>query len=257
MNPIKLFNIVYIVLFCAFSIICVNVNWVIIFILLLKIMDLVYLPDYVSGKIKNIIRKDINNYIQIVKPKLRKNAIYILLPHGSSILPAVILPILCNIEDEYPLIMIPKWIQLLPGACFATKIFGNIITNEKGNLKLSISQHAQPFIFYPGGVGECLYNTSKNCKRTIFRIKNNILKYLVESNRPIHIVSIKNESECYYHSKIISRFYLFLNKYIKIGIPGPYPFYSGKQLKLVISEAIDSSKIKNINELKDIIYKTL
>lgn len=218
-------------------------------IILLKILDILGPPTFIKIAVqklyKSYIQKNTNyNYI---KPK--KNAIYLLMPHGATFFPALRLPMLYNIENEYPLFFVNKWFLLIPGFVGLVKLFSNIIPNEQGNLKLAILQTARPLIIYPNGTAEMFKNN--------LPINEKILKLLLKSRKYIHIVSIKNESECFYFGKYIRHFFYYINKFLNIGIPFPPPYYTGKKLQLKISKAINTRKIEKISTLRRIIKKRL
>ena len=87
------------------------------------------------------------------------------MPHGATFFPALRLPLLYDIEDEYPLFFINKWFLLIPGFVGMVKLFSGLIASERGNLKLAILQNARPLIIYPNGAKEVLHNSSKNGRR--------------------------------------------------------------------------------------------
>jgi len=218
-------------------------------IILLKIFDIVGPPAFIKTAIqklyKSYIQKNTNyNYI---KPK--KNAIYLLIPHGATFFPALRLPMLYNIENEYPLFFVNKWFLLIPGFVGLVKLFSNVISNERGNLKLAILQTARPLIIYPNGTAEMF---KKNVP-----INEKLLKLLLKSRKYIHIVSIKNESDCFYFGKYVRQFFSYINQIWNIGIPFPPPYYTSKKLQLKISKAINTRKIEKISTLRRIIKKRL
>ena len=177
------------------------------------------------------------------------------MPHGATFFPALRLPLLYDIEEEHPLFFINKWFLLIPGFMGMVKLFSGLITSEKGNLKLAFLQNARPLIIYPNGANEVLYNSYKNSKSQIFPIKKKILNYILESQKPLHIVIIKNESKCFYFNDFLIKFYKIINKFIDIGIPFPLPFFTNTKLKLHMFKSINTKKIKNIIDLRKIIQR--
>ena len=212
-------------------------------ILLLKIFDIVGPPDFLKVKVKRALKKYFQTKIIFNKVKLKKNAVYLFLPHGSTFFPALGLSILLDLK--YPLFFINKWFLMIPGFIGLIKLIGGgYITSEKGNLSLALSQTVRPLILYPNGAKEVLYNSSKNQKKRIFKIRKKIINQL--SNRNIHVILIKNESKCFYFHPFIIKFYTFINKYIDIGIPFPLPQYNNKKIKIKIFKAIrDINKLYN------------
>ena len=147
MNPVIMGKIVYYILISVTLLIIYNFKniWILI---VLKILDYINIPLKLTKSINREIKKHLSNYFELEKTEIVKNSIFILFPHGPTIFPAVLLPLLCDLEDEYSLIMVSKWIHLIPGSNMFTKLFANTITNEKGNLKLAIQQNTYPFILY-------------------------------------------------------------------------------------------------------------
>ena len=221
--------------------------------ILLKLFDIfgppIFLKDFLRKKIKKYVKKNAN----CNKIKRKKNAIYLIVPHGATFFPIIQLPLLLDMEDEYPIVCINKWFLLIPGFVGILKFFSGFISTEKGNLKIAILQKARPLIIYPNGAKEALYNSYKNKKIRILDIKEKFLQHLFASKRYIHIVMIKNESECFFFNNFVIMLYRFINNFIDVGIPFPLPYFSGKKLKMHISKAINTSKIDNIDQLKKII----
>ena len=117
------------------------------------------------------------------------------MPHGATFFPALRLSLLYDIQDQYPLFFVNKWFLLIPGFVGMVKLFSGLITTEKGNLKLAILQNARPLIIYPNGAKEVLYNSRKNSRRKILPINKKILKYILKSKKPLHIVIIKKKNQ--------------------------------------------------------------
>ena len=245
MNPIIMGKIVYYILICVTLLIIHNFKsiWILI---ILKIFDYINLPLKLTKLIRNSVKQNLNEYFELNKTVIVKNSIFILFPHGATIFPAVLLSLLCNLEDNYPLIMVSKWIHIIPGSNMFTKIFANTITNEKGNLKLAIQQNTYPFIFYPGGIDECLDNNTYLTPKKYQNISVKLLKLLLSSKRNIHVVNIQNESECYYHYKFVSTFYKWINKYVEVGTPVPLPNRSGTKLRIKVSPPINTDNLVQI-----------
>ena len=84
-----------------------------------------------------------------------------------------------------------------------------------------------------------------------------MLNLLLNSKRNIHVVSIQNETECYYHYNFISKFYKWINKYVEVGTPIPLPSRTGRKLEIKVSPPINTKKLTNIEQLKNLIYKNL
>jgi len=256
MNPIIMGKIVYYILISITLLIIYNFKniWILI---IFKILDYINLPLNLTRSIRASIKKHLNTYFVLDKTEIVQNSIFILFPHGPTIFPAVLLSLLCNLEDKYPLIMVSKWIHLIPGSNMFTKLFANTITNETGNLKLAIQQTTYPFIFYPGGIDECLHNNTYSTPKKYQNISTKLLNLLLSSKRNIHVVNIQNETECYYHHNIISKFYKWINKYAEVGTPIPLPNSTGKKLRIKISPPINTNKLTDIEQLKILIYKNL
>tara|TARA_Y200000002_G_scaffold382524_1_gene399881 strand:- start:1180 stop:1950 length:771 start_codon:yes stop_codon:yes gene_type:complete len=256
MNPVIMGKIVYYILISVTLLIIYNFKniWILI---VLKILDYINIPLKLTKSINREIKKHLSNYFKLEKTEIVKNSIFILFPHGPTIFPAVLLPLLCDLEDEYSLIMVSKWIHLIPGSNMFTKFFANTITNEKGNLKLAIQQNTYPFIFYPGGIDECLHNNTYSTPKKYQNISVKMLNLLLNSKRNIHVVSIQNETECYYHYNFISKFYKWINKYVEVGTPIPLPSRTGRKLEIKVSPPINTKKLINIEQLKNLIYKNL
>ena len=247
------FIIIYIISgICLFEI---SRSKIFLLLCLLKIFDIMGPPqiikEYVVKKMKNYAKKHTN----INNMKTTPNAIYLLIPHGATFFPALRLSLLMNIE--YPIYIINKWFLLIPGFVGGIKFFGNFVKTERGNVKTVILQNNRPIIIYPNGPKEVLYNSSYS-KRRILKIKDKILKYLLNSKKDIYVIKIKNESKCYYFNKYVIKFYKFINKFVNVGIPFPLPYFSGEKLRMCISNKIDTSKITDIEVLRrDILYKTI
>ena len=256
MNPVFMGKIVYYILISVTLLIIYNFRniWILV---ILKIFDYINLPNKLIKTIRKGIKQQLNKHFIIYKTEIVENSIFILFPHGPTIFPAILLSLLCNLEDKYPLIMVSKWIHLIPGSNMFTKLFGNTITNEKGNLKLAINQNIYPFIFYPGGIDECLYNNTYLAEKKYQNISVKLLNLLLSSKRNIHVVNIQNETECYYHYNFISKFYKWINKYAKIGTPIPLPKSTGKKLRIKVSPPINTKNVTDIKELKNLILKNL
>lgn len=256
MNPIIMGKIVYYILISVTFLIIYNFKniWILI---VLKILDYINIPISLYKSIRVPLKQHLNNYFELDKPEINKNSIFILFPHGSTIFPAVLLSMLCNLEDKYPLIMVSKWIHLIPGSNMFTKLFVNTITNEKGNLKLAISQTSYPFIFYPGGIEECLHNNTYLKSKKYINISTKILNLLLSSKRTIHVVNIQNETECYYHYNFVSKFYRWVNKYVPVGTPIPLPNNTGKKLRIKISPPINTKNVSDTTQLKILIHNNL
>ena len=226
-----------------------------IILIIFKIFDILGPPQFlrkaVQGKLKKYIKQ--NTKFNKIKPK--KNAIYLLMPHGATFFPALRLSLLYDIEDEYPLFFVNKWFLLIPGFVGMVKLFSGLITTEKGNLKLAILQNARPLIIYPNGAKEVLYNSRKNSRRKILPINKKILKYILKSKKPLHIVIIKNESQCFYFNHFLIKFYKIINIFLDIGIPFPLPFFTNKKLKLHMFKSINTKKIYDSRDLRRIIVK--
>jgi len=217
-------------------------------LIILKIFDILGPPKFINFK-KQILETTEYNLVN-TKP----NAIYLLVPHGATLFPALRLPILYNFDKEFPIIFINKWFLLIPGFTGLVKLFGGYITSETGNLKLAIIQKAKPIILYPNGSKEVLNNSYKNSKIRILDIKKNLLKHLLKSKRFIHVVTIQNESTCYYFNHLLIQIWRFINNFLDIGIPFPLPYTSGKKIKIHMSKSIDTRKFKSIQDLKHAIY---
>ena len=256
MSPIIMGKIVYYILISVTLLIIYNFKsiWILV---IFKIFDYINLPVKLVKSIQKSVKQDLNDYFELNKTVIVKNSIFILFPHGPTIFPAVLLSLLCNLEDNYPLIMVSKWIHLIPGSNMFTKIFANTITNEKGNLKLAIQQNTYPFIFYPGGIDECLDNNTYVTDKKYQNISVKLLKLLLRSKRNIHVVNIQNETECYYHNRFVSKFYKWINKYVEIGTPIPLPNRTGAKLKIKVSPPINTNNLTDINQLKNLIVKNL
>lgn len=218
------------------------------FICFLKVFDIIGPPKVLQQIVQEKFKKYVKEQTEFNQIKTKKNAIYLLMPHGATFIPALRLPFLYDFETEYPFFFINKWFLLIPGFVGFAKFFSNIISTEKGNLKLAILQKARSVIIYPNGAKEVLFNSVKNT-RNILPIQTKILKLLIQSNKNIHIVSILNENKCYSFNHYLVKIYKFINKFIDIGIPFPLPYYSGEKLKIHISKNINTKKIKNIDEL--------
>ena len=217
-------------------------------ICLLKAFDIVGPPKFLQKIVQEKFKKYVKEKTEFNKIKTKKNAIYLLMPHGPTFIPAMRLPFLYDLEDEYPLFFINKWFLLMPGFVGISKFFSNVLSTEQGNLKLAILQPARPIIIYPNGAKEVLTNSIYN-SRNILSIRTKFLNLLLQSKKNIHVVSILNETKCYSFNHILVKIYKFINKFIDIGIPFPLPYYNGGKLKIHISKSINTKKIKNIDEL--------
>ena len=217
-------------------------------LIMLKLFDILGPPKIINFK-KQILESTHYNFI-----KTQPNAIYLLFPHGATLFPALRLPVLYNLGKEFPIIFINKWFLLIPGFVGLVKLFGGYITSETGNLKLAIMQNARPIIIYPNGAKEVLNNSYKNSKNKILDIKDKLLKHLLKSKRFIHVVTIQNESECYYFNRLLICIWRFINNFLDIGIPFPLPYATGKKIKMHMSDSINTRKFKSIQDLKQAIY---
>jgi len=211
----------------------------------LKFFDIMGPPIFLQKTMKKKFKKFVKDKTEFNKIKPKKNAIYLLMPHGPTFFPALRLPFLYNFEDEYPLLFINKWFLLIPGFAAITKLFSGFISTEKGNLKLAILQKARPIIIYPNGAKEVLANSIQNPK-ILLPIQKKILYYLLKSKKNIHVVTILNETKCYSFNSSLVKIYKFINKFIDIGIPFQLPYYSGEKLNIHMSNAINTKKFKNI-----------
>jgi len=226
-----------------------------IILIIFKIFDILGPPHFLRKAVQGKLKKYIKQNTKFNKIKTKKNAIYLLMPHGATFFPALRLPLLYDIEDEYPLFFINKWFLLIPGFVGMVKLFSGLIASERGNLKLAILQNARPLIIYPNGAKEVLHNSSKNSKRKILPIKKKILNYILESKKQLHIVVIKNESQCFYFNDFLIQFYKIINILLDIGVPFPLPFFTNKKLKLYMFKSINTKKIDDFRDLRRIIVK--
>jgi len=229
-------------------------KYLILFLLFcIKIFDILGPSEYCKKNIQKKLKNYLKRKIIFNKIKPKKNAIYILIPHGATFFPALSLPLLYDIEDEHSLFFINKWFLLIPGFVGMVKLISGLITTERGNLKLAILQNARPLIMYPNGAKEVLFNSCKNSKPKILPIKKKTLKYILKSKRPLHIVLIKNEAMCFYFNWFLIKIFQIINKFIDIGIPIPVPFFTNTKLRLHMFPSINTKKIKNIKNLRKII----
>ena len=88
-----------------------------------------------------------------------------------------------------------------------------------------------------------------------FPLKKKILNYILESKKQLHIVVIKNESQCFYFNDFLIQFYKIINILLDIGVPFPLPFFTNKKLKLYMFKSINTKKIDDFRDLRRIIVK--
>ena len=226
-----------------------------IILIIFKIFDILGPPQFLRNSIQDKLKKYIKQNTEFNKIKPKKNAIYLLMPHGATFFPALRLSLLYDIEDEYPLFFVNKWFLLIPGFVGMVKLFSGLITSERGNLKLAILQNARPLIIYPNGAKEVLYNSRKNSRRKILPINSWVVvsgKIGFYKNK---YVVIKNESRCFYFNEFLIQFYKLINIFLDIGIPFPLPFFTNKKLKLYMFKSINTKKIDNFRDLRRIIIR--
>ena len=241
------YGLILIVYFIFFLLLFFNMIFFLL-ICLLKTFDILGPPKFLQKIVQEKFKKYVKKQTEFNKIKPKKNAIYLLMPHGATFIPALRLPFLYDLEDDYPLFFINKWFLLIPGFLGITKFFSGVLSTEKGNLKLAILQKARPVIIYPNGAKEVLTNSIEN-SRNILPIRTKFLNLLLQSKKNIHIISILNETKCYSFNNLLVNVYRFINRFIDIGIPFPLPYYNGNKLKIHISKSINTKKIKDIDEL--------
>ena len=176
---------------------------IIILFFLLRIFDIHLLKKNVLQKVKNIFKPP---KIKINKFKINSNAVYLFVPHGATFFP--LLYFLMNHNIPKPTIVINKWFQLVPGFVGFAKLFGKIITSNVKNALLSDDS----ILMYPNGTNELFYNSSKNRPTNILKMSDKLLFYLLKSKKSIHVVTIKNESNCFYFNSLLICIYKQINK---------------------------------------------